>query len=152
MGVKDPWSSCRLGSLSCDPGALPHPARPHFLAFFLFSPFVLVNKMLSYLLGACARLGALLLFILPAMLSPKIFALVPSAHVSPQSCFPWKLRVVSMVTLKPIALVCLSSQRLPSGAILFISALVYCLAPLPLLMRTSGSPTSVSCYILSSRH
>lgn len=37
------------------------------------SSFVLVNKMLSY------HLRALLLFILPVMLWPKIFALVPSA-------------------------------------------------------------------------
>lgn len=44
------------------------------------SPFVLVNKMLSYLLSACPHLGALLLFILPVMLWPKILALVPSAQ------------------------------------------------------------------------
>lgn len=52
----------------------------HVLAFFLFSPFLLVDKMLSYLPSACAHLGALLLFILPVMLWPKIFALVPSAQ------------------------------------------------------------------------
>lgn len=56
------------------------------LAFFLFSPFVLVHKVLPYLLSACAHLGGLLFF-LPVMLWTKIFVLVPSAHTSSQSGF-----------------------------------------------------------------
>lgn len=89
-----------LGHFACDSAVLSLPRRPHFLAFFLFFPSACVNKMLSYLLSACAHLGApLLLLILPLMLWPNTFALMRSAQISPQSCFPWKRIVVSIVTL-----------------------------------------------------
>lgn len=67
--------------------SFPYPARSNVLVFFLFSRFVHVNKKLSYLLSVRAHLGVLLLFILPMMLWPKIFALVTSAQISSQSHF-----------------------------------------------------------------
>lgn len=52
----------------------------------------------------CSFGARFLLFTLPVMLWSKIFALVTSAQISSQRCFPWKLTEVSIVTLYPTTL------------------------------------------------
>ena len=80
-----------LVHFACDSEALSLPSKTTLSCLFLVSAFVRVSDMLSYLLSACANLRALfLLFILPVMFWPKIFALMPSTQIPCQRGFPGK--------------------------------------------------------------
>lgn len=95
-----------LVHFTCHSEALSLPSKTTLSFLFPFSPFLCVNNTVSHLFQAGANLRApFLLFILPVLFWPKIFALMPAAQVSSQRSFPWRLSVVSIVTLAPITLV-----------------------------------------------